>query len=57
MLAGISAGFFADIDSALKACSIIIASEKPNPGRSEQYQKTFENYIKIRRILEKLADA
>lgn len=57
MLAGISAGFFVDIDSALKACSIIIASEKPDPDRNEQYQKTFENYIKIRRILEKLADA
>jgi len=47
MLAGIAIGVFADAKDAVKRCSKIVATVKPNPENTEQYAKLFEQYKKI----------
>ncbi len=56
MCAGIAAGFFADYDSASKACQRIIGQTQPNKKNTQTYRKMFEKYKKISKFLVEIAD-
>ncbi len=56
MCAGISAGFFVDIDDASKTCRKVIGETKPIPQNTEKYAKMFQKYKKISSFLVELAD-
>ena len=57
MLAGVSVGFFTDLDDALNKCSKIKTTTTPNLENTAKYNKLFDNYKKIQKSLESIYNA
>ncbi|MBQ7363531.1 MAG: xylulokinase [Clostridia bacterium] len=51
LLAGVAAGFFADVDSAVRRAERIVAVTEPRPENTEKYKKLHEKYKKISEFL------
>ena len=57
MLAGVKAGFFKDMDYAIKTCSVVINKTEPNLENTEKYKVLFTKYKKIQKALEQIYNA
>ena len=57
MLAGVKAGFFKDMDDAIKTCSVVINKTTPNNENIRKYQEIFTKYKKIQKALEQIYNA
>lgn len=54
MLAGISAGFWADEQDALDKCNKTLSITEPNPENTAKYRKLFAKYKDIQKALEEI---
>ena len=57
MLAGVSAGIFADFESALAKCVRVKSTTVPDPGKAELYEKLFARYKAVHDALAPIYDA
>lgn len=57
MLAGVSVGFFKDLDDALNKCSKIKSITTPNAENTAKYSELFDKYKKIQKSLESIYNA
>lgn len=57
MIAGVKAGFFKDLDDAIKTCSVVKNKTVPNPENTKKYQDLFIKYKKIQKALEQIYNA